>query len=34
MDKVSDSKFNMWRACIAAIWVDGKVTDDKKNWIH
>lgn len=28
----NESKFNMWRACIAAIWADGKVAEEEKNW--
>lgn len=33
MKEYSKSKFNMWRACIGVIWIDGKITKEEKEWI-
>jgi uncharacterized membrane protein YebE (DUF533 family) len=30
---MSDSKFNMWRACVAAISLDGNIATQEKIWI-
>ena len=30
---MSDSKFNMWRACVAAITLDGSIATEEKLWI-
>ena len=32
MQIYNDSKFNMWRACFAALWADGKLTSEEKEW--
>jgi|SaaInlStandDraft_2_1057019.scaffolds.fasta_scaffold128081_2 tellurite resistance protein len=31
-DTLTESKFNMWRACIAIIHLDGKITPEEKEW--
>lgn len=31
--KYNDSKFNMWRACIGVIWIDGKIDEKEEKWI-
>lgn len=30
--KMTESKFQMWRACIAAIWLDGKISKEELKW--
>jgi hypothetical protein len=30
----NESKFNMWRACISTIWIDGEVSPEEKSWIE
>lgn len=30
--EVNDSKFNMWRACMAVIHVDGSVSKEEEKW--
>ena len=30
----NESKFNMWRACISTIWIDGEVSLEEKSWIE
>ncbi|MFT6069931.1 MAG: uncharacterized membrane protein YebE (DUF533 family) [Bacteriovoracaceae bacterium] len=32
MKEVNDSKFNMWRASMAVIYLDGKVTKEEEAW--
>ena len=32
--EVNDSKFNMWRACIAAVHLDNKVTNEERKWVE
>lgn len=32
-DSLTDSKFNMWRACMAVVRLDGKVTTDEMDWV-
>lgn len=32
MKEVNDSKFNMWRATMAVIYLDGKVSSEEKTW--
>lgn len=29
-----DSKFNVWRACIGIIWIDGIVQTEERDWIE
>lgn len=29
----NESKFNMWRACIGAIWIDGELDVTEEKWI-
>ena len=29
----NESKFNMWRACIGVIWIDGIVGSEEEKWI-
>ena len=29
----NDSKFNMWRACIGAMWIDGNLDPREEKWI-
>lgn len=33
MSFYNESKFNMWRACIGVIWIDGKLADEEERWI-
>lgn len=30
--QMTESKFSMWRACIAALWLDGKITEEEMKW--
>ena len=30
--KMTESKFQMWRACVAAIWLDGKISKEELKW--
>ncbi len=32
MQEVNDSKFNMWRASMAVIYLDGRVTKEEEAW--
>ena len=32
MKEVNESKFNMWRATMAIIYLDGKVSSEEKDW--
>lgn len=32
MSSINDSKFNMWRACMAIIHVDGSVSKEENDW--
>lgn len=32
--KLTDSKFNMWRATIYLVAVDGKITTEEKKWLQ
>lgn len=32
MQIYNESKFNMWRACFAALWADGKLSAEEKEW--
>jgi tellurite resistance protein len=32
MKVYNESKFNMWRACFAALWADGKLTSEEREW--
>lgn len=32
MSKINDSKFNMWRGCMATIHADGSVSKEEKAW--
>lgn len=32
MNEVNDSKFNMWRACMAVIHIDGSVSKEEEVW--
>jgi hypothetical protein len=34
MEKMSESKFNMWRSCVAAAHLDGVVTPEEKQWVE
>lgn len=34
MELMNDSKFNMWRACIAVIYLDNKVTKEELDWAN
>lgn len=33
MSFFNESKFNMWRACVGVIWIDGEVSSEEKEWI-
>ena len=33
MGLMSKSKFNMWRACVAAVHLDKLVTTQERNWV-
>lgn len=30
--QMTESKFSMWRACIAALWLDGKISSEELKW--
>ncbi|WP_127716869.1 TerB family tellurite resistance protein [Halobacteriovorax sp. HLS] len=32
-NEISDSKFNMWRACLAIISIDGRHSEEEKLWL-
>ncbi|MDO9182746.1 MAG: hypothetical protein Q7U04_10070 [Bacteriovorax sp.] len=34
MDPMTDSKFNMWRSCVAAVHLDGLVTSSERKWVE
>ena len=34
MTVYDDSKFNVWRACIGIIWIDGIVQKEERDWIE
>jgi hypothetical protein len=34
MEPVTESKFNMWRACVAAVHIDKVVTPEEKKWVE
>lgn len=29
----NDSKFHMWRGCVAAVWADGVVSSEEREWV-
>lgn len=29
----NESKFHMWRGCIAAVWIDGVLAEEELNWV-
>jgi hypothetical protein len=33
-DSLDESKFQMWRACVAAVYLDGKVTIEEADWVE
>lgn len=34
MDAMSESKFNMWRSCVAAVHLDNIVTKEEQKWVE
>jgi hypothetical protein len=34
MEKMSESQFNMWRSCVAAVHLDNLVTSEERAWVE
>jgi len=34
MNSMNDSKFNMWRGCVAIVFLDGVVSPEERKWVE